>query len=380
MIAYDRQSLDNLDLQQHAREAFEKGLITLEEYDRIRATYPYSFYLPNFFIRLGLFVVTVIAAAAVLGLFLLGGMEGQSTLILGSITILVLELFIHQRKMNGSGVDDALLWVAVILFLAGIDFIGTTRITPAVESGLVLVLACIAVLRYADHGMTLAAYGAFLCLVFFTVGKWGPVARALLPFLVMSLSIGCYFLFTGLYIKTAFRHYRSCLYLLRLTTLLSLYASGNYYVVHELNGTIAGGGGPISLAWLWWSLTAIIPVFYIVKGVQKKDVLWLWTGMGLVAASILTVRYYYHLLPTEIAMLIGGIVLIAGVYGLTRWLRTPKHGFTAAAAGQPHPLADGLVEGLIIAESFREVAVQPADGGTHFGGGDTGGGGAGSQY
>jgi len=380
MIAYNRQSLDNLDLQQQAREAFEKGLITQGEYDRIRAAYPYSFYLPDFFIRLGLFVVTVIAAVAVLGLFLLGGMEEQSPLILGSITILVLELFIKQRKMNGSGVDNALLWVAFALLLTGINFIATTRITPAEESGLVLALTAIAIVRYADHGMTLVAYGAFLCLIFFTVGNWGSVARALLPFLVMGLSIGCYFLFTALHKKTAFRHYRSCLYLLRLTTLLSLYAAGNYYVVRELNKMISGSDGPVSLSWLWWSLTAIIPIFYIVKGLQKKDILWLWTGMGLVAASIVTVRYYHHLLPTEIVLVIGGIALIAGVYALTRYLRTPRHGFTADAAGQPHPLADGLVEGLIIAESFREVAAQPADGGTHFGGGDTGGGGAGSQY
>jgi len=384
MIAYNRQSLDNLDLQQQARETFEKGLITGEEYDRIRAAYPYSFYHPDFFIRIGLFILTLIAAAAVLGLFLLAapGAAEQSALILGAIAILVLELFINQRRMNGSGVDDALLWVAFTLLLAGINFISTARITPAGESGLVLVLALIATVRYADHGMALVAYGAFLCLIFFTVDPRGPVARAVLPFLIMGLSMGCYFLFTLLHKKTTFRHYRSCLHLLRLATLLSLYAAGNYYVVRELNSMISlsGVNGPVAFGWLWWSLTALVPIFYIVRGVQKKDVLWLWTGMALAAASIVTVRYYYHLLPTEIVMVAGGIVLIAGVYGLSRYLRTPKQGFTAAVSGHPYPLADWPVEGLIVAESFKGIAAQPADGGTHFGGGDTGGGGAGGQY
>jgi hypothetical protein len=383
MIAYNRQSLDNLELQQQAREAFEKQLITQEEYDRIRTAYPYVFYLPDFFIRIGLFILTVIAATAGLGLFLLAGfaaLSGASLITYGVIAFVVLELFIHTRKMYGSGVDDALLYFASALIVSGINFTSYAYLTPIPNCTIILALALFGMIRYVDQLMTLVAYGAFLCLIFYTVGKGGHVARALLPFLVLGLSVGGYFLFTRLHEKAALRHYRSCLHLLRVATLLSLYAAGNYYVVRELNTLISGGPGPIAFGWLWWSLTALVPIFYIVKGVQKKDVLFLWTGMALVAASIFTVRYYYHLLPTEIVMVIGGIALIAGVFGLTRYLRTPKHGFTTAAANHPHPHAGLPVEGLIIAETFSGVATQPTGSGTHFGGGDTGGGGAGGQY
>lgn len=386
MIAYNRQSLDSLDLQQQAREAFEKNCITAEEYERIRAAHPYYFYLPDFFIRAGLFVLTVVAAVAGLGLFLLAGMGGGERtlsifiLLAGALAVFFLETFIHQRKMNGSGVDDALLWVAFTLFLTGANFAITRSIPPAAESGFVLFLAIIAIVRYADHSMALVAFGAFLCLLFYTIGQWGQVARALLPFLVMGLSIGCYFLFSRLHEEIILRHYRSCFKLLRVATLLSLYAGGNYYVVRELNSMITGDHGPIALSWLWWLLTALIPIGYIAIGVRKKDVPFLWTGMALVAASIFTVRYYYHLLPTEIVMTMGGILLIVGVYGLSRYLRTPKHGFTAAAPDHSHPVANLPVEGLIIAESFRSVTTQPIDGGARFGGGDTGGGGAGGQF
>lgn len=224
------------------------------------------------------------------------------------------------------------------------------------------------------------AYGAFLCIIFYTVGQWGPVARALLPFLVMGLSIGCYFLFTRLHADTTLRHYRSCLQLLRIASLLSLYAAGNYYVVRETNALLSGRSGPVAIGWLWWLLTFLIPFGYIVKGLRRKDVLFLWTGMALVAASIVTFRYYYHLFPTESVMVIGGILLIAGIYGITRYLRTPRNGFTVAAPDHPHPMADLPVEALIIAESFKGITAQPADGGARFGGGDTGGGGAGGQY
>lgn len=79
-------------------------------------------------------------------------------------------------------------------------------------------------------------------------------------------------------------------------------------------------------------------------------------------------------------MIIGGVILHAGIYGLARYLRTPKHGFTAEAPDHPHALEQLPVEWIILVESFSNTAAQPADPGVRFGGGTTGGGGAGGQY
>jgi hypothetical protein len=387
MIAYNRQSLDNLDLQTEAQDAFEKKIISSGEYDRIRAAYPFHFYLPNFFVRIGFFILTAIAAACGLGIFLLMGLGGASEGVLYGIVVVygllaygALELFIYNRKFHGSGVDDALLWIGALLIQQGISLSAGRSMHQTSYQGLILVIALLGMLRYTDRVMTLVAYGAFLNLVFSIVLGWGPAAQAFLPFLIIGLSIGGYFLFTRLQTIGSARHYRSCLQVLRIATLLSLYAAGNYYVVRELNASLSGSSGPVALGWLWWLLTAGIPVFYIVKGVQKKDTLFLWTGMALVAGTIFTLRYYYHVLPAEIAMIIGGIVLIAGVYGLTRYLRTPKHRFTAAAPDYPHVLENLPVEGLVLAESFSTVAAPTPDTGVRLGGGTTGGGGAGGQY
>jgi hypothetical protein len=62
--------------------------------------------------------------------------------------------------------------------------------------------------------------------------------------------------------------------------LLSLYAAGNYYIVREANTMLSRQPGPVAFGWLWWLLTATIPVFYIVNGVRRKDVLFLWTGLA----------------------------------------------------------------------------------------------------
>ena len=385
MIAYNRKSLDNLAIQYEAMEAFDQKLLTPEEYNRIRIAYPFHFYIPNAFIRLGIFLLTVLAATCALGLFLLMGLGsgergiGTGLIVLGVISYGVLELFIHAQKVYQAGVDDALLWIAGTLVVTGIN-LTANHLSPALESFIILLVAVIGALRYADRLMTLTAYGALLSLIFYRLAEWGAIARAILPFVVLALSAGGYFLFTRLTAKESLRHYRGCILLLRLGTLVTFYLAGNYYIIREVNANLSGGQGPVALAWLWWLLTTAVPVFYIVKGLQKKDTLFLWTGLGLIAATIFTVRYYYHVLPAEWAMIIGGTVLIAGAYGVMRYLKTPKYGFTAETSNDPHLLADLHVEGIILAESFSAVAAQPADPGVQFGGGTTGGGGAGGQY
>ncbi|MBS1661314.1 MAG: hypothetical protein JST68_09730 [Bacteroidetes bacterium] len=382
MIAYNRESLDNLDIQVQAMEAFDKKLLPAEEYDRIRAAHPYHFYLPNFFVRIGLFILTMIAAACGLGLLLLMGVGsggfGTIAVIYAALAYGALELFIHGQKMYGSGVDDALLWLASICFLSGIAAADDFDLHPATLSLITLLVAFICVLRYADRLMTLVAYGALLCLVFYTAAALGPIARAILPFLIMALSIGFYLLFTSLENKHSLRHYRSCILLLRVASLLSLYAAGNYFVVREANEYISHHPGPIALGWLWWLFTILIPIFYIVKGIQKKDALFLWTGMALVTATVFTVRYYYHIMPMESIMIIAGSLLIAGVYAVHRYLRTPKHGFTSAQPDYKHPLTDLPAEAIILAETFKNTPTTTT--GVQFGGGTTGGGGAGGQY
>jgi hypothetical protein len=100
----------------------------------------------------------------------------------------------------------------------------------------------------------------------------------------------------------------------------------------------------------------------------------------LVAGAIFTIRYYYHILPAELAMIIGGCILIAGAYGLIRYLQTPKHGFTSIAPDEPkpHPLQNLPVESLILAETFKSTPTQPSDQPPHFGGGSGGGSGGGA--
>ena len=383
MIAYNRQDLDNRDIRSQAAEALAKKVITTEEYQQICQAYPDKLYTPNIYIRIGLFLLTVLAVTCCVGLFLLGGIGelGMSGVLIffGLAAFAALELFIHIRSLYRAGVDDALLWTGGALIFVGMNW-GADYLSPSALSGIVLLLATAGVLRYTNRLMAPVAYGALLSLIFHVTIGMGSTAKALLPFLLMTVSIALYFLFTGLATKERLRQYHSCLTILRVAALLSFYLAGNYYIVRELNTQLSENSGQVALGWLWWLLTAIVPAFYIVKGIQKKDILFLWTGLALVVATIFTVRYYYHVLPAELAMIIGGSILITGAYFLIRYLHTPKYGITSEASDDPHPAANLAVEALILAESFKTVGAQPDSPGPGFGGGSGGGGGAGGKY
>jgi uncharacterized protein (DUF486 family) len=164
-----------------------------------------------------------------------------------------------------------------------------------------------------------------------------------------------------------------------ITALTCFYAAGNYYVVREasialFNMDIKEGHG-IPFGWLFWIFTIAIPAVYIARGIQKKDVVLLRVGLLLVAAVIFTVRYYYHVLPAETAMVIGGVIFIGIAYMLIKFFQKPKHGFTHKERNDAFFMDKLQVESLVIAQTFSGPQL-PTGTGTQFGGGTGGGGGA----
>ncbi|MDO6433104.1 hypothetical protein Q4E93_21020 [Flavitalea sp. BT771] len=382
MNAYKPGAFDHHHIHSQATEALQKGVIDKATHDRIVEAYPDTLYTPNFFVRMGLFLLAVLAAACGSGLLALMGLSSETAframvIIAGFGTIAALELFIQRRSPFRAGLDDGLLYAAVCLIYFGITF-ETQNFGPTLECLILLVIALVCSIRYVDALMGLVAYGAFLGFIYSNAVHWGDTGRALLPFILMIASLAPRPLLNKLVRREVALPWRYTLHLLQAATLVTFYLAGNYYVVREANALISGVSGPIPMAWLWWTLTVLTPFVYITWGIRKKDPIFLWVGMALVTAAVFTFRYYYHVLPAELAMVIAGVVLIVLAYLLIRYLRIPRNGFTSAPADEPHPLDTPLVEGLIVAETFQPQ--QPADAGLQFGGGSGGGGGAGGEY
>jgi hypothetical protein len=94
---------------------------------------------------------------------------------------------------------------------------------------------------------------------------------------------------------------------------------------------------------------------------------------------VFTIRYYYHVMPLEIAMILGGSVMILVAYLLIRYLQQPRQGFTYKEAKKKLAINKLQVEALLINQSFAAPQT-PQSTGTNFGGGSGGGAGAGGTY
>jgi hypothetical protein len=165
--------------------------------------------------------------------------------------------------------------------------------------------------------------------------------------------------------------------------LVCFYLAGNYFVVREIGDNMFAlnlkEGERIPFGWLFWALTVGIPMFYMLRGVQKKDAVFLRVGLLLLAVMVITIRYYYHVMPIEVALLLGGGVMIGVAYFLIRYLAQPRNGFTYEEEKDASPINKLQVEALIINQTFSTPQA-PETTGTKFGGGSGGGAGAGGDY
>jgi uncharacterized membrane protein YgcG len=67
--------------------------------------------------------------------------------------------------------------------------------------------------------------------------------------------------------------------------------------------------------------------------------------------------------------------MIGIAYGLTKYLKTPRNGFTAESTGERHAMEAMQIESLVIAQTLSH-GPQPEGNQFDFGGGSGGGGGA----
>jgi uncharacterized membrane protein YgcG len=384
MIAYNREWLDNAALQAEAGQAYQEACISAEEKARIDAAYPSGFYTPNPFIRIGLFLLTamiVLFSLALCCLIFMNGIEHAWRGLLfffGLAVYAALELFIREKKHHRSGVDDGLLWMSAILVLAVFNI--DLDIPAWLRCGMIFLVAAYATLRFADMIMAVCAVLALLGTIFYVYLETGSMARATVPFIVMIASLLIYQLARRWSKLEKWRHYSDCFTTAEITSLITLYVAGNYFVVREVSNEMFGlrllPGQPIPAGWLFWTTTVVIPIIYMLLGIRKKNLLLLRTGVVLSAATIYTIRYYHSILSIEAALTLCGLLLLVLSYALIRYLDTPKHGFTYHPIHHAHLFERLQAESLIITETFASSQTPSRGSDFKFGGGSGGGGGA----
>jgi hypothetical protein len=390
MIAYNKSWLDNLNNKEEIESAFSSKSINAEEKEKFDLLYAVKFYSPNLFVRIGLFILTAIIAIFTMGIFALMGMDSLDRhyhwliLFTGILAYAALEFFVKEKNQYRSGIDDALMWVSAICLVLGINGAFDFNLPNAHNAILIFVLASWFFLRFADMIMAAVVILAFLASVFLLYFPLNNFTQSTTPFILMLISAAIYFFTNKLYCNNNVRHYKAGLKIMQVVALICFYAASNYFVAQQVSNIFlqsqqTEANTSIPFGWLFWFFTVAIPLYYIFRGIQKKDTIFLRVGLLLIAAIVFTVRFYYSVMPMENAILIGGILFIAISYAFTKYLSQSKHGFTSAEIKSNNKEAKINIESLVIAETFSQTtsASEPT---TTFGGGSGSGAGASGEF
>ncbi|MEO6290707.1 MAG: hypothetical protein ABIO76_12335, partial [Ginsengibacter sp.] len=328
MGAYKRQDLFNRQVQEESLDEYRKGTLSQESYSRILLSYPEKLYTPNFFIRIALGLLTCVALLFSSGFFGLllatGGMAGAIfyCFLMGITYYFVLEMFIKKKRFFNAGVDNVLM-VVVIGFILSAFLINNFNESFILLSVVVTILSFYMAARFTDAFMASIAYIAFFVFVFLFYIKLGSLAKATAPFFMLIFSAVIFLIMNFLLRKGKMNIFSFCIRSVMFLTIVTFYLSVNYFVVRKGTEEMFGlaENAVIPFGWFFWIATFLIPAGYLVYGIRKKDFHFIRTALLLIAATVFTIRYYFHLLPIEIAMLIAGIVLIAVFYFLMRLLK-----------------------------------------------------------
>jgi hypothetical protein len=399
MIAYNKQSLDHLRIVRKAKQWQAQQLLSEEQLSVVSQKYTSDFYTPNLFIKIGLFIFTYILISTGTGLFsilFIKAFEDSNSgfihffcLLWATICVVSLEVLIKNRKIYKSGIDQALLYAAIIFICCNIGYLFRNSLdnSNSILSCAIILMPILAsaIIRYAD---TLVAFCLALCcytIFYLLVLKLGAVAKMILPFAFMLLSVAIYILTQQLKRKEQLIYWRSCVEVFECFALVTFYISCNYFVIRESSihffDLSLNEGQDIPLAIVFYLLTAIVPIVYVYYGLKRKRKILLWVGLLLVAAAAMTFKYYFSLGHPEITLTIAGILMIVIAYAAIKYLKTPKHGITFEEELDEDNFLKTNAEAIVLAQSFaQQGGTEQAEHPIEFGGGSSGGGGAGSTY
>jgi hypothetical protein len=379
LIAYNNTDLDALIISEQTEIWQKKGLISIEKLKEIKTHYLTHFYSPNIFMRVGAFIFCALLVFAFFGLFALTGSSvdrlSYNALFVGIICIVGLELVIKSNHFK-SGIDDALLYCGLGFIVGGISSLFNLELNKLSFYWMFLPLLIITVIRYTDTLITAIVYGFLLVITLLTLQKLWKGDPSVYSVILTIFSAITYFLAQKVQKNSNFRFWKNNLDVVEALSLIVFYTSCNYYILQQAN-EIYFNNPIVSLAPLFWFLTFFIPLFYIYQGLKQKNRLLLSMGLLAIAAGVATFRYYFHVVPMEIAAIIGGAVLLSFAYFSIRYLKKNKTPFTYEEDGEK-PFYQHA-ESLIIAQSLGNATPQEGEK-TQFGGGDFGGGGAGQEF
>lgn len=399
MRAYSASSEEALRARDLLKDWAGEGLLTEAQYQRMEQETVCDLRRTNIFLRLVLFLFTAIIVGAAVALFFVLFLSRATTqtygvflLIFAAISYAAAEVSVARARLYRYGIEEALAACSVGFLCAGMQatFFSGHSYSAYGMGFLVPAAGAIASLWiWHRFGLFYASLAAMIFIVWLP-GFWisSPPAQHVI---VAS------FYAVGLFILASVRPRHRLTYLDHEYSIAeALLWLGIYLAINlQLSPVNLFGHGwrglrnPSQFAgpfyWTTWLLTWCLPPFVLARGIRQKDRFVIAAGAAVAILTLVTNKLYLGWPRHTWDPMLLGALLIAVALFIRRWLaggpNEIRHGFTAhrlSARGKEWmdvgTAAFGLVSHPITPSS---QAVSPD---VRFGGGDSGGGGATSDY
>lgn len=388
MLVHDKNLLNNLSLVEEANSLQKGGFISKEQNTIIKKNLSGFKKHDNILVRFGFFLLGSFLYISVCGAFSLLGIDSGQVFwnicfYLYAIVGYVGSEFLANQKYYAHGLDDAFNLGALLNL--GIAIGITTDGYELVIAFFIAITSLLMYLRYIHLPSLLIFCLASSAVLFYGTFEFGAIVKNFLPFIAMFFSAGFYFFTKKALNNFSENYYNKGILLANSFCLILFYISCNYLVVRELSVSLLGNkilpGDDIPFAFFFNTFTVVVPIVYLVQALKTKDRNMLWISFLAIAFSIYTIRFYYSVLPIEVAITLGGLLLFTIAYFSIKKLKDNESELTFKPDRINNSNAFLNAEMLIVASQFGlkpdvKVEESPID----FGGGGFSGGGSGSSY
>jgi hypothetical protein len=375
------------------------GLLSEEQYEQLEQETVSDLRTTNIFLRLVLLFFTILAVAAVVGLFfVLAGTgfpdssAGVFLLVFAVLSYIAAEVAATGGRLYRYGIEEALAISSVALVCLGLSSLLSGRGMHSVQSEMFVVSgvgAAFSLWLWHRFGLWYA-FAAAMMFTLFLPAYW--ISSHSLQICLICVLYGA-----GLVCIAAIRSRHRFDYLEQTYSLAEAFLWLGIYLELNLKITAISGpsafwphtGPPSEFAapfyWTTWVLIWCLPPLILARGVRQKDRFVIAAGMITALLTLITNKPYLGWQRHTWDPMLLGIVLVAVAVLLRRWLAQGlngvRHGFTAANMSAKHKQALGVassVFGLLTPQSIMP-APQPQSPKfeSGFGGGSDGGGASG---
>src|SRR5271165_3261251 len=375
-----------------------EGLLTQAQYQRLEQETVSELRTTNIFLRLILFLFTLISVGAAAALFLVGT-SGQTVgiflLIYAAVCYAAAEVAVSQAGLYRYGIEEALVVCSVGFLGAGLQdaLFRSASYSPKPNGFQFLVPAAGAVFSlwiWRRFGFWYAFLAAMVFAVFLP-GYWTSSHSAQHMIVALFYAIG---LIAVAAVRS--RHHFDCVEddysLVEALLWLGIYLAINLQLTSlDLRAQLWGGSRAASefarpFYWTTWVLIWVLPPVVLARGVRQKDRFVIAVGAIVAVLTLVTNKPYLGWPRHTWDPALLGILLTGVAWFIRRWLaRGPggiRGGFTAARlSGKDKQWlnASSAVLGLVTPQSITP-SPQATNADVHFGGGASGGGGAGGDF